>query len=632
MKKRLSKVFIGLIVLALGAFGFAGCAKSGVGGDDGYVPSGLDGIIVGTPTISSPVESIGGLIVSWSTPVGAQRYDFTCGDFHTVIEGKTRINLMTESDYALEAGKDIHIKVVAKATNRPDSAPAELTYTVKGVELNSPTNVSLKDGKIKWEGNTPDDKFLVKVDGATVSDGTGDGYWHSTELDIGDFIGSVEIEISAAGDDKFLMSSAPVSCVVNASHSRLVMPQVKNFKIENNILSWDAVGGADGYRVIDLDYNESTVTEPFIDLSDRNLVRGVYALSSQTDIEHGEKVEADMPYLTGKGTATDPYIISTPFELRAIDYYEAKYGEARSAGKPVTTNNYKIANDLDYDAVVALEDSSNIYTLAKPFYGTLDGNGKTFKGVRVRYDGGYWSLFDYLVQGSTVKSIIFDEPDIKNVLQMPERPIGAKIATVANRNYGTISGITVKDARYSASGGEVSGICSHNYGTISGCIVSGTFKQVDTEYKSQACYEMAGVVLENCKGGVVDGNTVTSLTIQGDQSMGDGPYNNVRTAAGICSVNRAGGVVSNNSYTTVNMISMLDSYRDTTDDYGNTYSGYEFGGIVAYNAGTVTVGSGNIGTFTWSATTSVGASITRTIGSSSDWRGKQVGKNDGTVN
>ena len=646
MRKRLSGIFAVLAVLALSVFCFAACSKSGTGdgnGNGGGSDITLDGIIVGAVTFNEPGEGIDGFIVSWTTPVGAQRYDFTCGDFHTVIEGKAKINLLTESDYRLVAGEDIHITVIAQADRRPDSAPAQLTYKVKGVDLKSPEIVSFENGILEWKGNTPNDKYLLKVDGAVQTDGT-DGYWHSNKLDISDYIGGHNIEISAVGDGDYLRNSPVVSCAVNSAHTKLAMPQIDGYTIENGVLSWQPIGGASGYRVIDLNRNVTITTATSVDLADRNIVYGVYALSGQSEIADAEIIEADIPYLTGEGTATSPYLINNAFELRAIDFYEARYAEHKKTAAGTPINHYKINADIDYNAVAATEDTSNIYTLSKPFCGVLDGNGKKLKNMRVVYDGGYWALFDYIVQGSTVKNMTFESPEITNRLQAPNFPLGAKIATVAYRNYGTISGITVANAQYSASGGEVSGICSHNYGTVTGCEVSGTFTQVDTGLASQACYEMAGVVLENCNGGRVTANKVKSLTIKGSASHWEyydeskkgmvigGYYNNVRTAGGIVSVNRAGGVVSNNSYETLNMLVMLDNYKDTTDGNGNTSSGFEFGGLVAYNAGTVTLGTGSIGTFTWSATASGGSSITKTIGSSADWRGKYVGKNDGTCN
>lgn len=639
MRKRLRVFFAAFVALTLSVFCFAACSKSGVGGGGGEGDNGatLDGIIVGRVTVNEPRESLDGFIVSWTTPIGAQRYDFTCDDFHTVIEGKTSIDLIAESDFELVAGNEIHISVIAQADRRPDSAPTQLTYKVKGVDLKSPEIISFENGVLEWKGNTPNDKYLLKVDGAVQADGT-DGYWHSNSLDMADYPGGHSIEISCVGDGKYIRNSSAVSCTVNKAHTKLAMPQIESYTIEDGVLGWQPVAGAKGYLVVDLNRSATVTTETSIDLADRNIVYGVYAISEQSEIADAEMIEADIPYLAGEGTAASPYIIDTAFGLRAVDYYEARYAERKKVNASTPVNHYKINADIDYNAVAATEDASNIYTLSKPFYGELDGNGKKLKNIRVIYDGGYWALFDYLVQGSTVKNMTFESPEITNGLQRPNFPLGAKIATVANRNYGTISGITVTNAKYSASGGEVSGICSHNYGTVTGCEVSGTFTQVDTGLASQACYEMAGVVLENCAGGRVVANKVGSLTIKGSPShymngnVIGGYYNNVRTAAGVVSVNRAGGVVADNSYENLSMVVMLDNYRDTTDDYGNTSSGYEFGGLVAYNAGTVTVGTGSIGTFNWSETAIKGSAITNTIGSSTDWRGKYVGKNDGTCN
>ena len=178
-------------------------------------------------------------------------------------------------------------------------------------------------------------------------------------------------------------------------------------------------------------------------------------------------------------------------------------------------------------------------------------------------------------------------------------PLNSAIATVAYRSYGTVSGITVTGAQYSAMGGEICGVVAHNHGTVVGCSVSGTFSQAGTAALGSAEYEMAGVVLENLDGGIVDGNSAGTLVLRGSGG-------NIRSAAGVVSINREGGIVRNNSFTSVTVTGMA--------------AGSEYGGVTAYCAGTTTKGTGVLGAFTVG-----GVAVTAETGGT-DGRGKLVGK------
>lgn len=129
---------------------------------------------------------------------------------------------------------------------------------------------------------------------------------------------------------------------------------------------------------------------------------------------------------------------------------------------------------------------------------------------------------------------------------------------------------------------------------------------------------MAGITIENS--GTVNGCLVRSLTIRGTVSsyvtewdkgtpIAFGYFNNVRTAGGIASYNRAGGEIKSNTYGTIDMICMVADVKSLS-----------FGGIVAQDNGTV---SDNItGTLTWSSTQNVGAAVTADYGTSSNRVGK----------
>lgn len=386
---------------------------------------------------------------------------------------------------------------------------------------------------------------------------------------------------------------------------------VTGLRLIGEVLHWDSAGDGVVYYLTDTQYNVTSTKHTSFDMTKHNLIIGVCA--------EGGATESDIPYLCGKGMESEPYEIKTPFDLRAVDYYELLASERG------VHNYYRIVNDLDYDSVGALDGESNLFTLKKPFCGTLDGCGKKLTNINVVYDGGYFALFDFVSKGATVKNLKLVCPVISNRLQAAGCPLNASVAAVCDRNYGEISGITVTGARFTASGGEISGIATHNFGTVRDCVVDGIFVQECTGLTAQACYEAAGIVTENCKGGVVKNCSLRRLEIRGSLCTGadGGSYRNVRTAGGIVAVNRAGGIVNGCGYETLVLTDMLNNANGFN-------GGYEWGGIVAYNAGTIECRNDLAGVMTFN-----GVPVKKHIGAdggpSDDQRGITVGKNEGSV-
>ncbi len=402
---------------------------------------------------------------------------------------------------------------------------------------------------------------------------------------------------------------------VDPEHTALSLRPVKCYTVENGVLHWQPEAGASGYRVVDIERNVTHVTDTEYDMTESLIVYGVYPVSASELISDAQDERVDIPYLSGTGTRSDPYMIETPFDLRAIDYYETLYAEDKKTGTP-DRNRYKIACDIDFDIVDVSEEESNIYPLGKPFFGELDGNDRTLSHIRVRASSGPWALFELIANGGTVKNLRLDAPEIVNSVKHGTLPINASIAAIVYENYGTVECVTVRDALFTATGGEIGGICIHNYksGRVLNCKVRGTFRQKATGVRGQACYEMAGVTLENY--GFTSGNFVSYLTVEGSPAVGGdcSVYNCVRCCGGIVAVNRASGRATDNSFRGVAVGTALDA------------DGGEFGGIVAYNAGLVSLGSGTLGVFRHN-----GIAVTAECGEMGKYLGRLVGKNDGTA-
>lgn len=583
MKKRFLLLFF---AVAAAALGLTACSKKSA-----RLP--LDPVSAESIKVTEGVDAF---FVSWTPVNNAQDYEVTvCGGKATTY--MTSMSLRS-AEYTLPADGKLSISLVARGEGYRDSTPTDIIYNVEGVQLRSPEIISFADGVLTWKTDPLASTYKVKVAGKTVSNAS-DGLYHATSLDLNDkkFAGAVRVEVSSVGDGKYYFDSGATVVNINADHSAMQYGEVTSYTVKDGVLSWGAVGGAAGYKVVDVYMNAITTKELSFDLNETNMIYAVYPISSNPAVIADAPftaVDALIPYLEGDGKEDSPYIIKTPFDLRAIDYYETVFETKTKKAF------YRIDADIDFDSGNATQENSNVIYLNKPFGGTLDGNGKKLTNMRVIYNDGYWALFDYITKTGTVKNIKFEAPTITNAVQSSTHPINASIATVAYYNYGTVSDVTVTDAKYETMGGEISGICSHNYGVVKNCTVGGSFKQKLTGQYSQACYEMAGVVLENCAGGVVDGNKVTKLVIEGSEAEGEiskedeengiprPKYNNVRCAGGIVAVNRAGGTVKNNSYTSVTIKTcLLDS---------------EYGGLVAYNAGTVTLGTGTLGSYSCSAT------------------------------
>ena len=651
MKKVLFKSVTALIALCLALFGFAACSDGEV--SDGKFPS----VDASTITVR---ESDAGIIVSWKavtadggTPAGG--YAVTCNSQKTTVSSYY-VNLSNWSGFKFPDDGVFKFTIVAQAYNYTDSDPVNYTYTAKGVKLNSPQIKSFESGVLRWDGVTSASAYKVSVDGAPVSDG-GDGLYRGTSLDLSNYPAgnALKISISAVGNnDRYFSESDATVVGVNSAHTKLTLLPVEDYQLNGSVITWSPVGGASAYRVVNLDMTVAKIVKANdtlrYDMTSNKLIIGVFPISADSTIADAEIAPVDIKYLDGEGTQQSPYLIKTPFDLRAVDYYEFMYADKYAAelaeGTAPAGNRYRVENNINFNSVAALDSESNFFTLTQPFYGYLDGNLKKLSNIRVVYDGGYWAMFDFITTNATVRDLIFSGAEIENMLQDPDFPLGASIAAVAHKNYGTIRGVTLTDARFAATGGSVSGICTNNYGTVTKCTVSGEFIQNPIKTMlgddavllfNQTTYEMAGVVLENY--GTVSENVVTRLDIRGGEcdlvtewktddygnrikplAYGK-PYNNVRSAAGIVSINRTGGVVSGNSFETVNLIKVNADYE----------SGTEFGGLVAYNArgATVTYTKAHLGTFTYSNTASVGQRVSAEKGKSGDYRGTVVGKNDG---
>lgn len=454
--------------------------------------------------------------------------------------------------------------------------------------MRTPKILSFKNGVIEWTAADGADKFILRVNGENISDG--DGYFRAQKYDVGQLPHGAAIELSAVCAD----GASTLAVVYNAKTHALELPRPTEFTVDGETLKWKKTAGARAYKVYDTDYNATTVTDAYYDMSEKNTVVCVCPVPESGAVRIPEPEICDIPYLSGRGVADDPYVIKTPFDLRAVDYYESVFAER--GGQP---NHYVLGDDIDYGTVDALDNDSNVFALKKPFFGVLDGKNRKLCDFRVENDCGHWALFDYVARGGVVKNLIIENAEIVCRARDAAHPVNSSVATIAYVNNGEITAVKLRAVRLTAVGGGAAGIVVHNYGRVTGCSVAGELVQENTSEIGAASYEMSGAVLENCDGGVVDNNRILSLVVRG---TGD----NVRSVAGVVSVNREGGRAMCNGYDTVVVV--------------NPAPDSEYGGAVAYNAGIVHNCGATLGAFVVG-----GVSVTR----DENFRGKLVGKNDG---
>ena len=591
-----SRALMLLVVLCMTLVFAVGCSPVAIPNVGGNDPNGGDQTVPGqlaSVAASSVQFNESTMVVTWQAVSHADSYQLsitTSASSKAVTQTVTKptVSLRQVSGLSLPDSGNIKITFVAKGKGYKDSSPITTTLNYGGAKLTGPEITSFDKNVIKWDGVTGA-VYTVKVNGQTVTESATDSY------DVSSLTDSARIDIFASLNGE---TSDVTSMMYDYYAGKLRALPISEYTVDGEVLRWSAVKGATGYKIVDLDFNSYTVKNLYYDMAMRNIVYGVYPVMPASSVLASADIvsAADIKYLEGSGTATDPYLINTPFDLRTVDYYELRYSE--NGGNK---NYYKINANMDYRTVSALDGESNMFTLRKPFFGTLDGGNHTLSYITVKNNNGFWAMFEHIAVGATVTSIKFDTATITNSVLDTTHPINATIAMVAYRNYGTVSQITLANGKFNTKGGEIAGLVAHNFGTVSNCTVTGCeLRENTTSDLGTAAYEMAGVVLENCGGGRVENNSVSTLTIYG---MGS----NIGSSAGVVAINRKGGAVTNNSFDGVII--------------RNLKSGKEAGGVVGYCAtgGTVTKGSGTLGSLTVN-----NANVTNENGSSG--KGKLYGK------
>lgn len=305
----------------------------------------------------------------------------------------------------------------------------------------------------------------------------------------------------------------------------------------------------------------------------------------------------------GAGTADDPYLISTPQDLRTLN------SAITSSGQTFKGDYFRMANDIDMTGVTNFWGVSDQSNVKQAFEGTFDGAGHRIKNWKangiVKDQGGYLAqassrqsvaLFGSVGQFGTVKNVIIDASCDLRASNGVAGVVAINMGRIENcRNYAPIT----------VALNQAGGICGKNtaLGVITDCYNEGTI--------TSGYYGPGGIVATNDSATVE--NCQNAGIVQWAQVTNDHTSDEAACAGGIAAVSTAKAVFRN----CVNLGPVI---------FGNTV-----GGIVGGYAARVTmdgcIGVGQVsrtGTGTTEEWGPVAASLRSELGFSNTYYDAQI--------
>lgn len=276
--------------------------------------------------------------------------------------------------------------------------------------------------------------------------------------------------------------------------------------------------------------------ENSLDVEDNETVNAVIAalhpaepLANTTYIDDN----ADQRTLSGSGTESDPYLISSVDDLDKIRYYIVSVEEENStdtSGNTTTINNQVIDGYFKLDDNIDLTDNTNwtpigiteenkAITYKTAFVGTFDGNNKTISNLTISdNEASGLGLFTRLGAGSVVKDLTLDNCAI----------------TGANSTY-------------------------QDFGALAGRAVGTTIKNIKlSNITVSGNSRPAALVGDFIDGSTLDGCVAETLNISGNNQVGGifgRTHNTAKNTIKNCSV--TGATVTLNSGATGNAVAGL---------------------------------------------------------------------------
>jgi hypothetical protein len=232
-------------------------------------------------------------------------------------------------------------------------------------------------------------------------------------------------------------------------------------------------------------------------------------------------------FASGSGTASDPYLISTPAQFANIARATALNSSARSAVYQVSSG---VASPLDFTGVTV----SRIGNSSWAFSGTFDGNGKSLTNLSLTADSSTakFGIFGS-IQNSTLTNFNLSITSLTNSLgaNFVGGLVGYGLSSTVSSITATVGNVTTASTNSPNGTGGLIGHCG-------GCIISSiTQTLTGTVSGYNAVGGMIGILASTeYSGGSGLGNTVTDINI-------------IKSGSGaVTGYSRVGGLIGTSGY------------------------------------------------------------------------------------
>lgn len=504
-------------------------------------------------------------VVSWRSVEKAESYELRINNA-VVPCLETSFDLLKMSNPPTDG--QFMVRVRAVKGNKHSEWSDLKTYSHKATALPAP-DLKLSDGKLTWTANEQAWKVLITVNGVTTEHPI-----ETVQYDVSALQPNSVVSVQFIGDGLLVFDSVTASVVYNGANEKLGLVAPQNVRMDGYVLKFDAVYGADVYYLVDIYNNVTTITTNTSDRTSKNLVKSVWAVSNSGDFENSDSV--DVPYyIEGSGTQQDPFLISTPVQLRFVEYYES-LGQAKC---------YKFTNDITLSPYAPSEEEEykNFYNLGS-LSGVIDGDGHKLSNVVAYYRDGYSSLFDSITSNGVIKNLVIDNANFRTWTNLTNDGImhekGGECAILAYMNRGTLDNITVIDSYIYAEKDGAAALVSVNKGTISN-------SNIESTTSIYGANEAGGIAIFN-SGTIV--NCINRADISGETTVGgivgrnNGTVSQCGNEGKITATIYGGGIVGYN-YNVYDEELLYDSIISQCYNYGEINVVSCGGGIAGKNGG-----------------------------------------------
>lgn len=548
MRKKLLSISLIVLLIAVAGLCFASCKKP-------------------QQTLPAPakvsVNSKG--VVSWQSVDGAESYELRINNA-IVPCSATEVDLLQMYDTSVDREFTVRVRAVS-GDERSDWSQL-VTYTLMSRALSRPM-LKIKDGKISWLYNAQASKVVVTVDGVKT-----DYPATTSQYDVSALQQNSIISVQLIGDGLFSYDSEISSVIYNAATGNLGLVAPQNVRMDGYELTFDPVYGAREYYLLDVNNNITTITTTHSDRTNKNLIKSVWAVDTRGEFEDSAHTDVTY-YAEGAGTQQDPFLISTPAELRFVEFYEST-GQSKY---------YKFKNDIALPSYTPGEEEeyNNFYNLGS-LSGVIDGGGYKLSNSVVYFRDGYSSLFDSITPDGVIKNLVIDNANFRTWTNMTNDGImhekGGECAILTYTNRGTLDNITVIDSYVYAVKDGAAALVSVNKGTITNsCIESSTRIYGANEAGGFAIFNSG--TISNC---INRADIAGETTVGGIVGRNNGTVSQCGNEGSISAITFAGGIVGYN-YNLFDEELLFDSTISQCYNYGDINVTSYGGGIVGKNGG-----------------------------------------------